>query len=117
MLDFHQRAFQFFGGSCERGIYDNLKTAVKAILKGRHRNVNERFKQFCSHWLFEPDFCTPAKGNEKGRVENKVGFVRRNFFVPTIRSESLEELNEWLLDFAISKARTISNPEYPDKTC
>ncbi len=48
--------------------------------------------QFCSHYLYEPNFCGPARGNEKGRVENKVGFVRRNFFTPIPRFSSLDEL-------------------------
>lgn len=117
MLDAHQRAFKYFGGSCERGIYDNLKTAVKAILKGRHKNVSERFKEFCSHWLFEPSFCTPAKGNEKGRVENKVGFIRRNSFVPTIEADTIEEINAGLLEFSLDKAKTMSHPEKTNKTC
>ena len=116
MLDAHKQAFQYFGGVCERGIYDNMKTAVQGLLKGRHRNVNERFRMFCSHYLFEPDFCTPARGNEKGRVENKVGFVRRNFFVPVLKAETIDELNDSLLDFCDQRNRATKHPEYREKT-
>ena len=116
MLELHTRAFDFFGGSCRRGIYDNLKTAVKHLLKGKHRNLQERFLEFSSHYLFEPEFCNPASGNEKGRVENKIGYIKRNFFAPIPRFESIEELNERLLCWCMSQARTKAHPELQDKT-
>ena len=103
MLDLHQRGFKFFGGGCRRGIYDNLKTAVKKILKGKHRNLQERFMQFCSHYLFSPNFCNRARGNEKGRIENKIGYIKRNFFIPLPRFDSIEELNERLLYFCLQQ--------------
>src|SRR5690606_33521342 len=52
VFDAHDRAFAFFKGTCTRGIYDNMKTAVDAVA------------------------CTPASGWEKGQVENQVGLVR-----------------------------------------
>ena len=117
MLDAHRRAFEHFGGVPRRGIYDNMKSAVRQILKGKHRNLQERFVQFCSHYLYEPNFCGPARGNEKGRVENKVGFVRRNFFAPIPRFSSLDELNSHLLSFAEASSRMRAHPEFPDQTC
>lgn len=117
MLDAHQRAFEHLGGVCRRGIYDNLKTAVKAILKGKHRNLQERFVQFCSHYLYEAQFCGPARAHEKGRVENKVKYVRRNFFSPIPHFSCLEELNSRLLSFAEASARIKTHPEFYDKTC
>jgi transposase len=116
MLDVHRRAFEYFGGVCERGIYDNLKSAVKQLLKGHHRNLQERFVLFCSYYLYKPEFCNPAKGNEKGRVENMVGYIKRNFFIPTPQFESLKELNERLLSFAISTSRKKEQPEIAGKT-
>lgn len=116
MLDGHTRAFEFFGGTCRRGIYDNLKTAVNRILKGNHRNLQERFIEFSSHYLLEPEFCNPARGNEKGRVENRIGYIRRNFFVPIPRFESLAELNERLLAWCLSQARIKPHPEIQGKT-
>lgn len=116
LLDVHRRAFEFFGGVCKRGIYDNLKTAVKAILRGKHRNLQERFVQLCSHYLFEPEFCNPARGNEKGRVENVIGTIKRNFFMPIPHFDSIEELNERLLSFAISHSRAKKHPEMVAKT-
>ena len=117
MLDAQRRAFEHFGGVCRRGIHDNLKAAVKQILKGKHRNLQERFVQFCSHYLYEPEFCNPAKANEKGRVENKIGFLRRNFFSPIAHFNSLDELNGRLLSFAEASSRIKMHPEFPEKTC
>jgi hypothetical protein len=116
MLDAHRRAFEHFGGVCSRGIYDNLKTAVKRLLKGNHRNLQEKFVRFCSHYLYAPDFCSPAKGNEKGRVEGSVGFVNRNFFVPVLRVKSLEELNDRLLSFCVTCEREMEHPNIAGKS-
>ena len=69
VFDAHDRAFAFFGGACARGIYDNMSTAVDAILKGKDRKFNKRFEQMCSHHLVEPVACSPAAGWEKGQVE------------------------------------------------
>jgi len=111
MLDAHVRGFKFLGGICRRGIYDNMKTAVKKLLKGHHRNLQEKFVQFTSHYLYDSEFCNPAKGNEKGRVENLVGFIRRNFFVPIPHFESIEELNERLLSYCVAAAHEQKHPE------
>ena len=62
VFDAHNRAFKFFGGTCKRGIYDNLKTAVDKVLRGKERKFNTRFEQLCSHYLVEPVACTPAAG-------------------------------------------------------
>ena len=66
VFDAHDKAFQFYGGICRRGIYDNMKTAVEAIFVGKARQYNRRFLQMCSHHLIEPVACTPAAGWEKG---------------------------------------------------
>jgi len=94
VFDAHARAF--FGGACRRGIYDNMGTAVDAVLQGKERAFNRRFLQLCSHHLVEPVACTPASGWEKGQVENQVGFARDNIFKPRPRFASLEALNAWL---------------------
>jgi transposase len=96
-LDAHVHAFHHFGGIPHRISYDNLKTAVVRILEGRNRQEQRTFVVFRSHYLFESHFCTPGKGNEKGGVENSVGFGRRNFMVPIPRVDSFAELNDLLL--------------------
>jgi transposase len=116
VFDAHDRAFAFFKGACTRGIYDNMKTAVEAILVGKERAYNRRFLQMCSHYLVDPVACTPASGWEKGQVENQVGLVRERFFTPRIRVKSYEELNTWLLDQCIAYAKAHQHPEARDQT-
>ena len=116
VFDAHDRAFAFFKGTCRRGIYDNMKTAVETIFVGRDRAYNRRFLQMCSHYLVDPVACTPASGWEKGQVENQVGVVRGRFFAPRVRVRSYEELNAWLLDQTIAYAKAHPHPEIRDRT-
>jgi transposase len=67
VFDAHNRAFAFFKGTCTRGIYDNMKTAVEAVFIGKDRQFNRRFLQMCGHYLVDPTACTPASGWEKGQ--------------------------------------------------
>ena len=97
-LDAHARAFLMFGGLFRLLRYDNLKVAVKQILRGKRREETTRFIAFRSHYLFEAEFCTPARGNEKGGVEQEVGRFRRRWWTPVPKFASLDELNAYLLD-------------------
>ncbi|WIY51464.1 IS21 family transposase [Devosia sp. YIM 151766] len=116
VFDAHDRAFAFFKGTCTRGIYDNMKTAVDTILVGKDRVYNRRFLQMCGHYLIDPVACTPASGWEKGQVENQVGLVRERFFTPRLRVSSYDELNALLLDKTIAYARAHRHPEFRDQT-
>jgi len=116
VFDAHERAFAFFKGACQRGIYDNMKTAVETIFVGKERQYNRRFQQMCSHHLVEPVACTPASGWEKGQVENQVGLVRERFFTPRLRFKSFDELNAWLLDKCLAWAKAHAHPEQSDRT-
>ena len=116
VFDAHDRAFAFFKGTCTRGIYDNMKTAVETIFVGSERAYNRRFLQMCGHYLVEPTACTPSAGWEKGQVENQVGVVRERFFTPRLRVKSYEELNAWLLDRCIAYAKAHRHPELRDRT-
>jgi len=116
VFDAHDRAFAFFKGTCQRGIYDNMKTAVETILVGKDRRYNRRFLQMCSHYLVDPVACTPSAGWEKGQVENQVGLVRERFFTPRLRVRSYEEMNAWLLDKCISYAQAHRHPELTEQT-
>ena len=111
VFDAHDRAFAFFKGACQRGIYDNMKTAVETIFVGKDRLYNRRFAQMCSHYLIEPVACTPASGWEKGQVENQVGLGRERFFTPRLRFKNYDELNAWLLDKCIVYAKAHHHPE------
>jgi transposase len=116
VLDAHNRAFAFFRGTCTRGIYDNMKTAVETVFIGKDRQFNRRFLRMCGHYLVEPTACTPAAGWEKGQVENQVGVVRERFFTPRLRVASYEELNAWLLDRCVAYAKAHRHPELADCT-
>jgi transposase len=116
LLDAHVRAFAFFGGSCRRGIYDNLKTVVTKILLGKDRTFQRRFVQLASHYLVEPVACTPAAGWEKGQVENQVGFIRGRLFVPRLTFDTLADLNTWLADRCRILAAGHRHPEFTDRT-
>lgn len=76
---------------------DNLSAAVvKARSGGKETIFNDGFQRFASHYGFEPQACNPRKGNEKGHVENKVGYVRYNFFTPSPVIQDLAHLKELL---------------------
>ena len=92
----HVEAFKHFGGVPHRISYDNLKTAVQEILRGKKRKEQRQFVAFRSHYLYESHFCTPGAGNEKGGVEHSIGFARRNYMTPLLNVSSYQELNERL---------------------
>jgi transposase len=116
VLDAHGKAHDFFGGLCERGIYDNLSTVVKQILKGKDRKYNPRFVECSSHYLFEPTACTPGAGWEKGGVENQVQTMRDKYFKPMLRFANFEELNQYLEERVIARAKSSPHPEMHDRT-
>lgn len=116
VFDAHSRAFGYFGGTCRRGIYDNMSTAVELVFAGKERQFNRRFLQMCSHYLIEPVACTPAAGWEKGQVENQVGHARDLFFAGGRRWSSLEELNSWLEERCRAQADQARHPELKDLT-
>jgi len=92
-LEGHIQAFHFFGGVPRHITYDNLKTAVYAILKGKKRHEQQAFRTFRSYYLYESRYCNPGQGHEKGGVENDVGYAQRNFFSPIPDVDSFETLN------------------------
>lgn len=116
VLDAHVRAMEYFGGSCRKGIYDNLKTVVHKILMGKDRKFNSRFQSLASHYLFEPVACTPAAGWEKGQVESQVKFIRQRLFVPRLKFADIAELNLWLSDRCRTLAAGHRHPEFKDAT-
>ena len=115
VLDAHDRAFAFFGGSCQRGIYDNMTTAVAKVLLGKERIFNRRFAQMCSHYLVEPVACTPGAGWEKGQVERQVQSVRDWLFTPRPRFKDFAELNHWLVDRCREISRERPHPEEKER--
>ena len=118
LFDAHTRSFQALGGIPRRGIYDNMKTAVDRVKKGKGRVVNARFSALCSHYLFDPDFCNVASGWEKGIVEKNVQDSRRRIWqeAGSMRFASLAELNAWLLARCRALWERLPHPQYGDLT-
>ena len=95
-LDGHVSALAFLGGVPQSILYDNTRLAVARILGGGKRQRTRAFTELQSHYLCEDKFGRPGKGNDKGKVEGMVGYVRRNFLVPVPSFQSFEALNAHL---------------------
>ncbi len=114
LFDAHTRAFTALGGIARRGIYDNMKTAVDKVQKGKGRIVNARFTVMCAHYLFDPDFCNVASGWEKGIVEKNVQDSRRRVWIEAGKRKwsSLAELNVWLAERCRQLWQEVKHPEH-----
>ena len=107
LLEGMKQIFEHIGGVPVRLRFDNMSTAVAQVLKGTERVFTDGFKRFMLHYRFQADFCNPASGNEKGNVENKVGYSRRNAFVPLPTIESFKEFNEQLWEWCEKDAERV----------
>ena len=99
-LDALVRMMQYFNGVPREVIFDNARVAVKNGF-GAHATAQDSYSHLAAHYGFKAVFCNPASGNEKGLVENLVGYIRRNVCVPLPRVASLEELNGKLLEHCV----------------
>lgn len=88
--------FKHIGGVPHEIWFDNASTMVTKIIKGGGRDLTDRFARFKEHYGFKALFMNPAEGHEKGSVENKVGYIRRNFLVPVPKFDDLTEYNSRL---------------------
>lgn len=115
LFEAHARAFSALGGIARRGIYDNMKTAVDRVPRGKKqpRQINSRFAAMCSHYLFDAEFCNVAAGWEKGIVEKNVQDSRRRLWqeAGSERFASLAELNEWLARRCTSLWSALGHPQ------
>ena len=114
LFDAHTRSFAALGGIPRRGIYDNMRTAVDKVKKGKGRVVNARFAVMCNHYLFDPDFCNVASGWEKGVVEKNVQDSRRRIWIEaqSLRWGSFTELNAWLAQRCRALWVELRHPEH-----
>jgi transposase len=114
LFDAHTRSFAAMGGIARRGIYDNMKTAVDKVKKGKGRTVNKRFAVMCAHYLFDADFCNVASGWEKGRVEKNVQDSRRRIWIDAAQQRfgSFVELNAWLGERCRALWDEVRHPEH-----
>ncbi len=97
-LDGHVRAFAHFAAVPHRIAYDNLRAAVRKILVGSERELTTRFEAVASHYLFEPCFCRPATGHDKGGVEARGKGIRWQHLVPIPSGDGLAAINAALLE-------------------
>ena len=113
LFDAHWHGFRLFGGIPGRGIYDNMKTAVDRVGRGKERQVNARFLAMTSHYVFEPTFCNPASGWEKGQVEKNVQDARPRLWQPMPNFPDLAGLNAWLEQRCVELWREIAHGVFP----
>jgi transposase len=113
LFDAHVEAFRVLGGVPRRGIYDNMKTAVDKVGRGKARQVNMRFQAMASHYLFDAEFCNPASGWEKGQVEKNVQDARHRLWIPIPAFANLSALNDWLEERCVALWREIPHGELP----
>lgn len=116
LFDAHYHAFMAFGGIPERGIYDNMKTAVDKVGRGKQRQVNKRFHAMVGHYLYEPEFCNPAAGWEKGQVEKAVLDARHGLWYDTPPFKSLQELNSWLHERCQALWQETAHPQMKNRS-
>lgn len=116
LFDAHHHAFECFGGIPKRGIYDNMRTAVDKVGRGKQRTVNARFNAMCSHYLFEAVFCNPAAGWEKGQVEKNVQDARHRLWHQAPSFTSLAALNTWLTERCQALWQEIYHPQHRQQT-
>ncbi len=100
-------AVKFFGGLPRVAIFDNAKTAVTRVLRGRNREQNDRFRHFCGELALEVEFAAPRSGNEKGGVEGVMGYIEDNHFRPIPSYDGIEALNVDLEQFCRSNLARI----------
>ena len=108
----HVAAFQFFGGCARTLLYDNLKSAV---LERQHDAIrfNPRLLDLAGHYRFQPRAAAVRRGNEKGRVERAIRYVRDSFFA-ALKWHDLDDLNRKALAWCSEVAATRDWPQ--DKT-
>jgi len=76
----HIKAFRFFGGIPKTLLYDNLKSVV-SFRYGKEITFNERFSDFALYYGFKIKVCNVRRGNEKGKVERAIRYVKENFLI------------------------------------
>jgi transposase len=108
------RAFEFFGCVPKEVWWDNPKTVATSILLGRERQLHPRYAALASHYVFNPLFCMPARGNEKPDAESTVKAVQRRFSTPVPHVIDLDELNRHFRQRCqTERARTVQSLSGP----
>jgi len=98
----HVEALTTLGGTPREILYDNLKSVVLERV-GDHIRFHPRMLELAGHYHFAPKPCAVARGNEKGRVERKISFLRHSFFAARAFSSVADlnaQLTRWIADIA-----------------
>jgi transposase len=105
-------AFTFFGCVPREVWWDNPRTVVQLIFKGRERRPNEYYQALASHYTFEALFCMPARGNEKPHAETRVRVLQQQWATPVPQVADLDALNAHLRQRALAELnRTVAGYE------
>lgn len=97
LLRCHRNGFAAFNGVPRENLYDNMKTVVLER-QGEHIRYHPTLLEFAAHYHFAPKPCAPYRGNEKGKVERTIQYIRHSFFAAR-RFSTLKDLNEQLNDW------------------
>ncbi|WP_067929604.1 IS21 family transposase, partial [Alicyclobacillus shizuokensis] len=111
-LEAMKHVFERMGGVPRKIWFDNLSAAVVSIDRDGTRTFTDQFLRFAAHYRFTPEFCNPYSGHEKGHVENKVGYSRRNWLVPPPVCGTDAELEAYLAQMAEAD---MDRPHYAKK--
>jgi transposase len=109
----HVLGFEAFGGVPRALLYDNLKSVVLERA-GEHVRFHPRILELAGHYHFAPRPCAPYRGNEKGKVERTIQYLRHSFFAAR-RFVSIAELNEQLGEWVERIAFARPRPQDPDR--
>jgi transposase len=109
----HVLAFESFGGVPRTILYDNLKSVVVERI-GAHVRFHTRILELAGHYHFAPKPCAPYRGNEKGKVERAIQYLRHSFFAAR-RYSSIADLNEQLVDWTSRVAFARPRPQDPER--
>ncbi len=108
----HEAAFTAWNGVPRVLLYDNLRSAVLER-RGDAIRFNPALLEFAAHYRFEPRPVAPARGNEKGRVERAIRYVRDSFF-PAREWKNIDDLNKQAVDWC--EGQTADRPCPEDRT-
>jgi len=114
-LDAHVSAFEHFGGIHNEIVYDNLKQAVRRFVGSNKKEATKDLIQLALYYKFEYRFCNVRKGNEKGKVERSIEFVRRRAFSIQDEFKSLKEANDYLLE-KLDKLNKLKKKRFKNKS-
>ena len=110
----HVDAFDALGGVARNLVYDNLRSAV-LDRRGTAVQFHPRLLELAGHYHFAPHPCTPGRGNEKGKVERQIQYLRHAFFAAR-PFRDLDDINAQFLRWRDDVAHRRRHPELPDRT-